>query len=207
MLKKIKAFSFNNFLLVAILGMASFLRLYRIGDLLGFWYDQGRDALVIWDLIYKGKLFLIGPTTGLAGIFRGPWYYWLITPFYWMGHGNPIYPIIFLIFTTVVAIGVIYYLGYKIQNKATGILAAIIASFSFYIVYASRWLSNPTPMLLISLVMIVAMLKVIEGKKWGWPIIFFCFGLSLFNFGSSGELFYLPAILIFIIWTIIRQGF
>lgn len=207
MLEKIRKFFTTNYLLVIILSFASFLRLYRINDLLGFWYDQGRDALVIWDFIYKGKAFLIGPTTGIAGIFRGPWYYWLITPFYWLGNGNPVYPLIFLILTTIAAIAIIYYLGYKIQGKSTGILAAIIASFSFYIIDASKWLSNPTPMLLISLIIVWAMLKVMDGKKWGWPIIFFCFGLSLFNFGSSGELFYLPAILIFAIWTILRQGF
>lgn len=207
MLGKIKKFFATNYLLVIILFFASFLRLYRINDLLGFWYDQGRDALIIWDFLNNGKAFLIGPTTGIAGVFRGPWYYWLITPFYLLGNGNPVYPLVFLISTTIVAIGLIYYLGCKIQGKSAGILAAIIASFSFYIVDASKWLSNPTPMLFISLVIVWAMLKVMDGKKWGWPIISFCFGLSLFNFGSSGELFYLPAILIFTIWTVLRQGF
>ena len=200
MRKKIKSSLVFNYLLVLILGLGAFLRLYRINELLGFWFDQGRDALVIWDLLHNGKFFLIGPTTGLAGIFRGPWYYWLITPFYWIGRGNPVYPSIFLIFTTIAALGVIYYLGYKIQGKSTGLLATTIAAFSFYIVDASRWLSNPTPMMLLSLVMILGMFKVIEGKKWGWPIISFCFGLSLFNFGSSGELFYSPVLLFFAIW-------
>ena len=207
MRKKIKSSLVFNYLLVIILGLGAFLRLYRINELLGFWFDQGRDALVIWDFIHNGKFFLIGPTTGLAGIFRGPWYYWSITPFYWIGRGNPVYPSIFLIFTTIAALGVIYYLGYKIQGKVTGLLATTIAAFSFYIVDASRWLSNPTPMMLLSVVMILGMFKVIEGKKWGWPIISFCFGLSLFNFGSSGELFYFPVLLFFTIWTVLRQGF
>lgn len=199
MRKKIKSSLVFNCLLATILGLGAFLRLYRINELLGFWFDQGRDALVIWDLLYNGKFFLIGPTTGLAGIFRGPWYYWLITPFYWIGRGNPVYPSVFLIFTTIAALGVIYYLGCKIQGRITGLIAATIAAFSFYIIEASKWLSNPTPMLLLSLVMVYGMFMVVEGKKRGWPIISFCFGLSLFNFGSSGELFYFPAILIFVI--------
>ncbi|QQG42190.1 MAG: glycosyltransferase family 39 protein [Candidatus Woesebacteria bacterium] len=200
MRKKIKSSLVFNYLLIIILGLGAFLRLYRINELLGFWFDQGRDALVIWDLLHNGKFFLIGPTTGLAGIFRGPWYYWLITPFYWIGRGNPVYPSIFLIFTTIAALGVIYYLGYKIQGRVTGLIAATIAAFSFYIIEASRWLSNPTPMLLLSLVMVFGMYMVVEGKKWGWSIISFCFGLSLFNFGSSGEFFYFPVLLIFTIW-------
>ena len=69
-------------MILIVLLLAFVLRTYRIGELLDFHYDQGRDALVIWDLINKGKLFLIGPTTGLAGVFRGPFYYYLIAPFY-----------------------------------------------------------------------------------------------------------------------------
>lgn len=195
MLKSIKKYS-----LTIILILASFLRLFRINELLGFWYDQGRDGLVIWDLIHKGKFFLIGPTTGLPGIFRGPFYYYLITPFYWLGNGNPIVPYVFLVLTTVAAVWLIYYLGKKIQDEVTGFIAAIIAAFSFSIILASRWLSNPTPMLLLSLLLVWGMIKVIDGKRWAWPVIAGVTGLSLFSFGSSGELFYLPAILIFLIW-------
>ncbi len=44
------------------------------------------------------------------------------------------------------------------------------------------------------------MIKVTEGKKWAWPVIATTFGLSLFSFGSSGEFFYTPALIIFAIW-------
>lgn len=200
LLKEIKNHPFVYSLLAVILIAAFVIRIYRINDLLGFYYDQGRDALVIWDLIYNHKWFLIGPTTGLAGIFRGPYYYYLIAPFYLLGQGNPVYPTVFLISTSIAAVGFIYCLGTKTGGKVSGLIAAIIASFSFYIVTASKWLSNPTPMLILSMILVWSMLKVTEGKKWGWPVISFCIGLSLFNFGSSGELFYLPAVIIFAIW-------
>src|SRR3990167_8513267 len=90
-------------LLTAILLGGFFLRVYRIDQVLGFYFDQGRDANVIWDLWHKGKFFLIGPTTGIAGIFRGPLYYYLIAPFYLIGGGDPIWPSIFLSFTTMLA--------------------------------------------------------------------------------------------------------
>lgn len=200
LLKEIKKYPFVYVLLGIILGTAFVLRVYRINDLLNFYYDQGRDALVIWDLIHNGKWFLIGPTTGLAGIFRGPYYYYLIAPFYLIGRGNPVYPSVFLSLTTVTAIGFIYYLGFRIQGRMAGLIAAAVASFSFYIVIASKWLSNPTPMLLLSMVLVWGMLKVTDGKKWGWSVIAACAGLSLFNFGSAGELFYFPAIFVFAIW-------
>ncbi|MFZ5933163.1 MAG: ArnT family glycosyltransferase [Patescibacteria group bacterium] len=200
MKKIVKFLTFPNILLVIILAFAFLVRVYRLDELLGFYYDQGRDALVIWDLWHEGKLFLVGPTTGLAGIFRGPYYYYLIAPFYSLSRGDPIFPTVFLIATSVLAIWFIYHLGSKIQDRETGIFAAILASFSYYLIMAARWLSNPTPMLLLSLVLVWAMLKVTEGRKWGWPIIAVISGLSLFNFGSAGELFYYLAIAVFIIW-------
>src|SRR3990167_5880358 len=104
--KEVKSHATVYLLLAAILAGAFFVRAYRTEDLLRFYFDQGRDALVIWRLLHEGKLFLIGPVTGLAGIFLGPLYYYLILPFYLMGGGNPVYPAVFLALLTTIAIGV-----------------------------------------------------------------------------------------------------
>ncbi len=205
--KEVESHKFIYLILGIILIGALFVRIYRVDKVLGFYFDQGRDALVIWDLIKSQKLFLIGPTTGLPGIFRGPYYYYLIAPFYFLGKGNPVWPANFLSLTSVISVGFIYYLGVKVQDRITGIIAALIASFSFYIVYASRWLSNPTPMLILSMILIFAMFKALEGKKWSWPIISLVYGLSLFSFGSSGEFFYTFSLIVFLIWVIRKQGF
>lgn len=194
-----KIFSPTNFLLVLILGIGFFLRVYRVGDLLGFYYDQGRDALAIWNLWHKWDFFLIGPTTGIAGIFRGPFYYYLIAPFYLLGKGNPVWPSVFLSATTIAASFIAYLLGAKIHSKTAGLIAAFISCFSFNIVMASRWLSNPTPMLLLSMLLVWFMLKVTEGKTKAWLGIALVLGLSLFHFGSAGEVFYFLAVAIFAI--------
>ena len=188
-----------NLLILIILLFAFLIRIYGIGELLNFHYDQGRDALVIWDLTHNGKLFLIGPTTGLAGVFRGPFYYYLIAPFYLIASGNPIYPTIFLIFTSVLAVWLMYYLVLKFQDKQSALISIILSSFSFALVMASRWLSNPTPMLLLSMLLVLGIYLTVKGKQYGWFIISFVSGLSLFSFGSSGELFYVPAIFILLV--------
>jgi 4-amino-4-deoxy-L-arabinose transferase-like glycosyltransferase len=192
-------------LLAIILFGALFVRVYRIDQILQFYFDQGRDGLAVWDLVYNHKVSLIGPTTGIAGIFRGPFYYWLITPPYIIGRGDPIYPSIFLSLTTVVAISFLYYLGKKILSREAGLIAAILASFSFYLMHASRWLSNPTPMLLLSMLLVWMMILVTEGKRWAWVGIALLAGASQFHFGSSGEFFYFPAIAIFFVWMFITN--
>jgi len=201
MLEKIKHFlTLKNISVLLILITSFVVRIFKAAQLMAFHYDQGRDALVIWDLIKKGELFLIGPTTGIAGIFRGPFYYYLIAPFYWLGGGNPILPEVFLVLTSVSALILLFFLAKKIGGTLAGIIALVLGGFSFEIVYASRWLSNPTPMLLLSVILVWMLFLVYEGKKWAWAIISLVLGLSLFHFGSSGEVFYFPAVAIFAIW-------
>ena len=119
---------------------------------MGFYYDQGRDALVIWNLWHSGKFFLIGPVTGLSGIFLGPFYYFLIAPLYLIGGGNPLLPMVFLAILSALSLLLIFELGRQIHSRSAGLIAAVVAGFSYYIIYYSRWLSNPNPMLLLSMI-------------------------------------------------------
>lgn len=44
---------------------------------LTFWYDPARDLLAAWDNL--SKITLIGPTSGIPGIFYGPYWIWLLS--------------------------------------------------------------------------------------------------------------------------------
>src|SRR3989339_1523570 len=152
MLKNLrKQFTPWNLLILIILLFAFILRIYRIGDLLDFHYDQGRDALIIWELIKNHKFFLIGPVTGLEGVFLGPFYYYLIAPFYFIGNGNPAIPSIFLSSLVTISLFFLYKSGEEIGGKVVGFIALLIGSFSNYLILSSRWLSNPTPIYLTSI--------------------------------------------------------
>lgn len=187
-------------LLSIILFLAFFVRVYRAGALMGFYYDQGRDALRIWEFWHQGKPFLVGPVTGLGGIFLGPLYYYLIAPFYLLGAGNPIYPAVFLAFLSTIAILTLYILGWKMHSRATGIIATSVASFSYYLVLAGRWLSNPTAIMLTSTLLLFSMWEIIEGKnkRW-WIVVTILIALSL-QLEAASAVFYLPMIIVFATW-------
>lgn len=183
-----------------ILILAFFVRVYRAGDLMWFYYDQGRDALRIWEFWHQGRPFLIGPVTGLAGIFLGPFYYYLIAPFYLLGGGNPVYPAVFLAFLTTIALVPLYVLGWKMHSRVTGIIAAVIVGFSYYLTLAGRWLANPTPILLTSTLILFSMWRISLGKnKYWWIVITILIGISL-QLEAASAVFYLPMILIFAVW-------
>lgn len=189
-----------NLLILIILLIAFILRIYRIEALLDFHYDQGRDAKIIWDLWHSHKFFLIGPTTGLDGVFLGPFYYYLIAPFYLIGGGNPIIPSLFLSFLVTLALYILYLTGLEIGGRITGFIALIIGTFSNHLIFSGRWLSNPTPIYLTSILIFYFMVLVIKkSKNYYWYLIYLLVGLSL-HFELASAIFYLPILLIFTIW-------
>ena len=194
--KEIKAYPKTYLFLVILLIAGTFIRIYRANILLGFYYDQGRDAKIIWDFLHNGRVFLIGPTTGIEGIFRGPWYYWLISPFYLLGQGNPVWPAVFLALTTVIAALLAYVAGLIIHSRTAGVVAAILCLFSFHFMLSARWLSNPTPMFLISMLLVLSLVWIQEGKKWAWILRGSMLGMAM-QFGSAAEVFYFPSVALF----------
>lgn len=75
MLKKQKIFSFI-FILAIILPLLMVVKPIIEGSI-PFWYDAARDLLLAWDNLRKPTL--IGPTTGISGVFYGPYWVWLLS--------------------------------------------------------------------------------------------------------------------------------
>ena len=82
-----KFFSYWPILVIWLIDL--FFRCYRQQYLLGFYYDQARDAKVAADIISGRNFPAIGPTTGINGLYLGPFWFYLITPGYLIGNGNP----------------------------------------------------------------------------------------------------------------------
>lgn len=199
-MKNLKEIKFDHILLFLILAFSAFFRLFRLDQLLGFWYDQGRDALVIWDLLHLGKFFLIGPVTGIEGIFLGPFYYYLLAPFYWLGKGNPVTAAAGLSWLTVGAIFLIYFLGRKIFNSKVGLLAAFLYGFSYSQVTFSRWLANPNPLPLFTLLTLFCLYKFITILNTKYLILAtFLVGLCL-QLEAAAAFFFLPSMIVILIW-------
>ena len=181
-------------ILFLILGLAFLVRWLR-PDLVGFYFDQGRDALVIWNLLHNGKLFLIGPTTGVEGIFLGPFYYYLLAPAYWLGKGDPVFPIRFMAILNLGSLWLLYKLGEKYFSGLVGLFAVILAGFSYYYVFGNRWLANPTPLPFFAVLTFWFMAKLIHGHAKSFPLVCFLIGLSL-QLEAASAVFFVPSLLI-----------
>ena len=193
--------SLHYFLLAVIIISAFVARSYRTQDLLRFYYDQGRDALVVFDMIHVPKPVLVGPTTGLAGILRGPFFYYLLLPAYLIGQGSPAVAAIWLQLINSVGLIFIYLCAKELFSRRAGLIAVFILAFSNEIVSLSRWLSNPSPILTTVPIMLYGLIQIIKNRKkeiW-WPIVALMLGLNL-HLEIASEFFFIIALFIFLIF-------
>lgn len=186
-------------LLSFILIGATSIRIYNTQKILGFYYDQGRDALVIWDFLYNHKPFLIGPVTGLDGVYLGPLFYLILAPFYWIGKGNPVFPSMFLAILSAFSIPIIYLIGKEVYSRIAGLIAATISSFSYVLIVDARWLANPNPLIFVSSLLFLSLVKITKKGGLWWPSALYLIGLSL-QLELASATFYIPAFLIFAVW-------
>jgi hypothetical protein len=117
-----------------------------------FGYDQARDALEAMSIFTTDHIKIIGPQTDIPGLFHGPLYWYLLAPFYYFGSGNPYIAKMLLVLTSLVCIPTLYFVSYKIWgNKLISLLAAAMLAVSLESVQYARWMSNPSPALLTTL--------------------------------------------------------
>jgi hypothetical protein len=170
-----------------------------------FVYDQGRDALEVQKIL-SGNLTLIGPTTGLFGVFLGPFHYYFLTLLYAVGGGNPIVPAYAFVLLSSLTIVPIFAFAKKIGGTLAGVLASIFFSFSFVQWQFSRWLSNPTNLPLVSLIMFLCAIKALETKKARW---FLAVGLLLgvcMQLEAANAIFMIPTLVVVLITEYLLAG-
>ncbi len=181
----------------SILFLALFVRVYRTDALLRFYYDQGRDFLILKEMVETPKPVLVGPTTGLAGILRGPAYYYLLLPAYLIGGGSPLISAYWLQVLNIVGLIFLYWVARTLYGKTAGIFVLLLMSFSNGIVDLSRWLSNPAPIFFSVPLMLFGLIQIKQQRRadlW-WPIVALMLGLNL-QFEIASEIWFLPAIIL-----------
>lgn len=153
-MKKIvtKYISFSVVILSIIIFLGFFWRLQTvITNTFAFTYDVGRDMLALADIVQNHKISLIGFTTGLEGVFYGPWWYWLLTPAFYISGGNPQGISLFIVLCGMLAVVGGFVLGKKITNNFLGLVFAAFLSFApiMFGITTQIWNPNLAPLLII----------------------------------------------------------
>ncbi len=151
-------------LLLAILIFAAYLRLNRIGEYMTFLGDEGRDLLEVLKIL-SGDLVFLGPRSSAADFYYGPIYFYLITPFLWLFHYDPVGPAIFVALIGIATVYLVYYVGEKLIDTRAGLIAAALYAVSPVIIAYSRSSWNPNPLPFVSLLSLYILYKAKKGNS------------------------------------------
>lgn len=155
----------KNWLIIAIVLIALFLRLFHLTDLFYFAMDEELIAFRSWGLFELNRPFLIGAASPLQ--FHLPPYFFylsafLLAPFKFNPAGWGISGAILGVLTTYG----LYRLSKKISNHSTGLIASVLYAVSFTAVFFDRhyWPMSLSPLLIVAVLLLLT--KVTLKKFW-----------------------------------------
>lgn len=187
---KLKDQKFLFVLLMGILVLAAFLRFYKLSEYMTFLGDEGRDAIVIRNMLIDHHFPLIGPPTSVGNIYLGPLYYYMMAlpmTIFWL---SPVSAAGMNAFLGVVTIILIYYLGKAWFGRVAGLIAAYLYAISPVTIIYSRSSWNPNPAPFFALMSIFSLYRLHTTGNFWWLI------LTGFSVGAALQMHYLSAILI-----------
>ncbi|MBI2196429.1 glycosyltransferase [Candidatus Daviesbacteria bacterium] len=183
-------------LLLIVLALAVFLRFYRLSEYMTFLGDEGRDAIVIKNMLVGYHFPLIGPPTSVGNIYLGPLYYYMMAvpmAIFWL---NPVAAAGMNAFLGVMTVAFIYYLGKQWFGSVSGLIAAYLYAISPVTIAYSRSSWNPNPAPFFALIAIFSLHKLHQTGNFLWLALT---GLAV---GAALQMHYLAAILIPIVGLI-----
>lgn len=135
-----------------------------------FYYDTdiARDMLLLEDMVAQHKLSLIGGRTSASGIFHGPFYYWLVLPFFVLAKGNPLTISWFWLGMYLFFIGAFYYIGKKVFNRSLALVSTLFLA-SVTIGYADGF-THCVLATFLMVPLIYLTYRYISSNKLGWLI-------------------------------------
>lgn len=199
----IKILSIASVVFPAIIAILSLL----LGNLI-FWYDPARDLITAWDSLSKPTL--IGPPSGIPGIFYGPYWIWLLS----LGERMTKDPIFIALFTATVPYFLIFPFVWFKFSKFFGQKAVIIGWLLFILgsgfTYGTQ-LWNPYPAPLLSLAVLYLLIR-FDFKSFSIPAFLVNFFIGVFlglviNFHISFGIGLLFGVFLFLIWDCIKTLF
>lgn len=172
------------------------------------WFDPARDLLSAWDNL--SKLTLLGPPSGIQGIFYGPYWIWLLS----LGLLVSKDPVVVTFITATLPYFIIFpFIWFKF-SKYFGLKATLIGWFIFVFSFASTYathLWNPYPAPLLTLAALYLLIR-FDNKNITIKNTFVLLAIGLLlglviNFHLSFGIALIAGVYLFLIWETVSLWF
>ncbi|MDO8488375.1 MAG: glycosyltransferase [bacterium] len=154
-----------------VLLVAAGLRLYRISGYMTFLGDEGRDAIVMRDIVTLRHFPLIGPGTSIGQMYLGPLYYYLTAPSLLVTNFSPVGPAMEIALIGVLTVALLWWISRQWFGRTAAIAVSLLYSISPTVITYSHSSWNPNIMPLFALLSVYGIWKVWRLGYWHWLIM------------------------------------
>jgi hypothetical protein len=161
-----------------------------------FTWDQARDVIDLRRLVFGHHPLLVGPTTGLTGVFLGPFWYYLNAPLYILMRGDPVSLVVTEIIIYLSA-GIFTYLHFK-KFRPFNLILSFTFLFTPLYFHTTHYSLNPNLLPPFFLVIFVLLPEFTSKTIWQ-KFLFFgvLIGLSLQIEAAMAVMFF-PVVFVYL---------
>lgn len=163
-----KFFQKPLFILLIIIFLGLFFRLYKLEIFYPWGHDQDLFAWIAKDILIDHHLRLIGQQTTIIGVFIGPIFYYLMALSFAIFRMNPLSGTIPITIIALLTIYSFYWVFNKFFGTKVGLICAFLYAISPGMVFFSRWAVPTQPTTLWTLWYMYAIFLILKGN---WPVI------------------------------------
>lgn len=158
-------------ILLIILAVGSFLRLYKIDGYMTFLGDEGRDVIIASRLLKEGHPPLIGPGTSIGNMYLGPIYYYMMAPALFLANFSPVGPAVQIALLGVLTIAFVWYVGREWFSPLAGLIASGLYAIAPTVIVYSRSSWNPNIMPFFAILCIYSIWRVWTKHQYKWLVV------------------------------------
>ena len=152
--------------LLLILGVAALLRFYRLSDTTLWLGDQARDATIVMNALGAHQLPAIGPSSSIGTYSRGPAFYILLMPWFWLGQGDPAAGAAFVAAIDVGTTFMLFLVARRCVGSLAGLVAASIWAVLPLAVVWARFMWNPQFVPFFTLLAFYGLARMADDGRW-----------------------------------------
>lgn len=165
----------HHLIIILILILALFFRTYKVVERFEFAHDGDLYSWMVKDIVINHHFRLVGQETSASGIFIGPLFYYLITPFFILTNMDPLGAVIPITIIGILTVLSYYFVFAKLFNVKIGLIAAFL--YAVLLSQLDRWVVPSTPSNLWTIWYFYVILMLARGNFSLLPILGVLIGL------------------------------
>ncbi len=169
----------QNLALIVVLIVSGALRFYKLEERFVFGFNEEYQATLAQSIVEQFHIIWIGVSAAHLEFYTGPFFTYATAFWLYLSNSDPLVTGIVSVILGIIMTFLVYYLGYIVFSKKTGLIAALLYACSPFFIFFDQKYWNPTPNIVISLLIILVTFYV---KKYPalWISFFALFG-SIFH--------------------------